>query len=143
MSKDIFAWENLKNKRSGLFVAGDGEIINYEEADITEFFSNLLPDDDMDYLPHLKVTIRKYPKRYYVAYEYDPNMALEENDFDYFDSFDSPSAVILPTYLWKKMTHGAYDSDPLKIMRELASHLRSCINKDPLFGYHRILEWEN
>lgn len=42
----------------------------YEEADIT----HLLHDIDED--AHLYVTVRRYPRRYYFAFEYDPLTAV-------------------------------------------------------------------
>lgn len=80
---------------------------NYEEAVLDDYFQDLV-----DVFVDLHITLRKYPKRYFIAYEAD---------------FDGryPEYCDTPVTIWGTPAHAEFEADPDKYLNELRSHLES------------------
>lgn len=101
----------------------DQNQIPYTEEQISNFIEADPDEIEMGNLPDITLSIRKYPKRYLIAWEVDEFLNLP---YDPVDGEDASRCYIPPkVYLWtERYLHSCFDAKREQILNEIKSKLQ-------------------
>lgn len=101
---------------------GVGDKPGYSETDVSALFENLLWWEG----EYLRVTIRKYPRRYFIAYEYD-----EDDRFNWDYTQNGEGDGIVPgfsiVYVWARILHEDLEAGFQQYISQLRAYLSTFI----------------